>query len=113
MKSIIIVAILFLVYVALYGTLQYYSRGACSINCSQLSNTIRSRTDNDNRFCKTAFPDDVSRGCAKEQCNVQVNANSVLANDCCEKDLCNSVTTSKLIFNKLFIIIGVLIWDQI
>ncbi|CAF4245148.1 unnamed protein product, partial [Rotaria sordida] len=63
--------------------LQYYSHDACSINCSQLNNIIRSRTDNDNRFYKRAFHGDVSRSCAKEQCNVQVNANSVLANDCC------------------------------
>ncbi|CAF3859401.1 unnamed protein product [Rotaria sordida] len=71
MKSIIVVGILLLGYVALSGTFQWYSHDECSINCIQLSNTIRSCTDNDNRCYKAAFPDVITRGCAKERYNVQ------------------------------------------
>ncbi|CAF4185705.1 unnamed protein product, partial [Rotaria sordida] len=58
--------------------LQCYSHDAWSINCPQLSNTTRFRTSDDNRYYKAAFPDDVSRDCAKERYNVQVHANSVV-----------------------------------
>ncbi|CAF3628782.1 unnamed protein product [Rotaria sordida] len=58
--------------------LQCYSHDAWSINCPQLSNTTRFRTSDDNRYYKAAFPDYVSRDCAKERYNVQVHANSVV-----------------------------------
>ncbi|CAF3108039.1 unnamed protein product [Rotaria sp. Silwood2] len=113
MKAIIIVVILLLNYVTLIETLQCYSHDVCSINCPQLSNTIRSCTGGDNKCYKAAFSGGISRGCAKERCSVQINGNSVLANVCCEKDLCNSAITSKITCKILFMILGALILTQI
>ncbi|CAF1111233.1 unnamed protein product [Rotaria sordida] len=113
MKLIIIIVILLLGCVALNEALQCYSHDLCSINCPQLSYTIKSCTDNDNRCYTATFLGGIARGCAKERCNVQINANSVTANVCCETDLCNSATTSKLTLSILFMILGALILPRI
>lgn len=54
--------------------LQCYSHDACSTNCPQLSSSIKTCTSDDNKCYKAAFPGGVSRGCAKERCNVQVSS---------------------------------------
>ncbi|CAM4928341.1 unnamed protein product [Rotaria socialis] len=84
--------------------LECYSHSVCSQNCLQLTNTITSCTGDDNRCYKVAFPGGVIRGCAKEQCAIQVDAHSILASVCCENDLCNLAITSKLTFSTLFMI---------
>ncbi|CAF1206653.1 unnamed protein product [Rotaria sp. Silwood1] len=74
MKSIILVAILFLDYIALDEALQCYSHDTCSMNCPKLSNTIRSCTSEDNGCYTSAFHSGIVRGCSKERCNVQVSS---------------------------------------
>ncbi|CAF1225262.1 unnamed protein product [Rotaria sp. Silwood1] len=96
MKSNILVAILLLYYAVLDEALQCYSHDTCSTNCPKLSNTIRSCTGDDNRCYKSAFPSGIACGCSKERCNLQITGSSILANVCCEKDLCNSTMTSRL-----------------
>ncbi|CAF4840467.1 unnamed protein product [Rotaria sp. Silwood1] len=89
-------------------SLQCYSHDICSSNCPQLSNTIKKCTGDENKCYKAAFPGGVSRGCAKERCNVQVNANSIMANVCCENDLCNSAIIPKMTLGGFLMIIGTL-----
>ncbi len=54
--------------------LQCYTHDPCSTNCPQLSNTIRTCDGTNDRCYKAAFPGGVSRGCATDRCNVQVNS---------------------------------------
>ncbi|CAF3864923.1 unnamed protein product [Rotaria sordida] len=89
-------------------SLQCYSHDTCSANCPQLSETVKTCGGDENKCYKAALPVGVSRGCARERCNVQVNANSVMANVCCEKDLCNSARTSKMTIGGFFMMIGAL-----
>ncbi|CAF1973882.1 unnamed protein product [Rotaria magnacalcarata] len=113
MKSMIFWTILLVACVTHSEALECYSHGVCSKNCPQLRNTITSCTGDDNRCYKVAFPGGAIRGCAKEQCAVQVDAHSMLASVCCEKDLCNLAITSKLTFSTFFMIIGVLVFTQL
>ncbi|CAF3352339.1 unnamed protein product [Rotaria socialis] len=104
MKSMILLTILLVTCVTHSEALECYSHSVCSQNCLQLTNTITSCTGDDNRCYKVAFPGGVIRGCAKEQCAIQVDAHSILASVCCENDLCNLAITSKLTFSTLFMI---------
>jgi hypothetical protein len=53
--------------------LQCYSHDTCSINCPQLSSSIKTCNSDENRCYKAAFPGGVTRGCAKDRCNIQVS----------------------------------------
>jgi hypothetical protein len=57
-----------------FPALDCYSHDVCSTNCPQLSTTVKKCTGNDNRCYKAAFPGGVSRGCARDRCDVQVNS---------------------------------------
>ncbi|CAF1263603.1 unnamed protein product [Adineta steineri] len=106
MKSIIIVAFILLGCVAFNEALQCYSHDACTANCPQLKDTIKTCGGDDNKCYKGTLLGGVTRGCAKERCTVQVDGNAVASSICCEKDLCNSAITSKLTFSTFFIIIA-------
>ncbi|CAF1051145.1 unnamed protein product [Rotaria sordida] len=108
MKLVIIIAIVLLGCITFNEALQCYSHDTCSANCPQLSETVKTCGGDENKCYKAALPVGVSRGCARERCNVQVNANSVMANVCCEKDLCNSARTSKMTIGGFFMMIGAL-----
>jgi hypothetical protein len=91
MKSIIIIAIVllgcvainqgrfFLLFFRLYcffnfSALDCYSHNVCSANCPQLKDTVKTCTGGEDKCYKAAFPGGVSRGCAKDRCNVQVHS---------------------------------------
>ncbi len=64
-----------------FPALQCYSHDPCSSNCPQLANTITTCESGLNKCYKTAFPGGVSRGCARDRCNVQVNLLSLSYNN--------------------------------
>ncbi|CAF2704938.1 unnamed protein product [Rotaria sp. Silwood2] len=113
MKLIIVIVTILLGCITFNEALQCYSHDICSANCPQLTNTIKTCNNDENKCYKAAFPGGVSRGCAKERCNVQVNANSIMANVCCETDLCNSAIIPKMTIAGLLMIISVLIFIRI
>jgi len=106
MKSIIIIAIVLFGCIAFNEALECYSHELCSANCPQLVNSVKKCGSDENKCYKAAVPGGVSRGCAKDRCNVQVNLNSVMASVCCESNLCNSAITSKITISTIFMIIG-------
>ncbi|CAF3262018.1 unnamed protein product [Rotaria socialis] len=113
MKSIIITAIVFLHCATFNEALQCYSHDTCTTNCPQLSDAVRTCANDDNRCYKLAFPGGVSRGCVRDRCSAQINGHFMMANICCEKDLCNSATTPKMTLSGLFILIAVLVFSRI
>ncbi|CAF2101417.1 unnamed protein product [Rotaria magnacalcarata] len=113
MKSIIIAAIVFLHCATFNEALQCYSHDTCTTNCPQLSDTVRTCTNDENRCYKLAFSGGVSRGCVRDRCSAQVNENFMMANICCERDLCNSATTPKMTLGGLFILIAILVFARI
>jgi hypothetical protein len=93
MKSIIIVAIIFLGCIALnegtiisfcsciikqirilFLALQCYSHTFCGTNCPQLSDAVETCQGDQNKCYKAAVPGGVKRGCANKQCNVEVSS---------------------------------------
>jgi hypothetical protein len=56
-----------------FPALQCYSHSPCSTNCPQLAETVKKCEKGNDKCYKAAFPGGVSRGCARDRCDVQVN----------------------------------------
>ncbi|CAF1195273.1 unnamed protein product [Adineta ricciae] len=112
MKSVIITALTLLGCFAFSEALQCYSHDMCLNNCKPLAETIKMCGSDENRCYKGALAGGVTRGCAKDICNIQVDGGSQAASVCCEKDLCNSAVTSKLSLSTLFMLLGIFVWAR-
>ncbi|UJR31421.1 hypothetical protein I4U23_018914 [Adineta vaga] len=109
MKSIVIIALTFLGCIGLNEALQCYSHEMCSTNCKPLAETIKTCNSDENKCYKGTLASGVTRGCAKEQCTIQIDGGASVSSICCEKELCNSAVSSKLTLSTFFMIIGVFI----